>query len=51
MLAKVCWQARAYARSIEWSLVIERFETLLKAAFVRNHAAHRAVTNRRGMAV
>jgi glycosyltransferase involved in cell wall biosynthesis len=50
-LHKMRWQARAYARSIDWPHVVEKFETLLAGAPVRGHTAPSAVMTRRGVAI
>jgi glycosyltransferase involved in cell wall biosynthesis len=44
-------QARAYARSIDWPHVVEKFETLLTGALVRGHTAPAALITRRGVAI
>lgn len=38
-LPHIRWQARAYARSIDWPHVVEKFETLLTGAPGRSHTA------------
>jgi glycosyltransferase involved in cell wall biosynthesis len=50
-LHKMRWQARAYARSIDWPHVVEKFETLLAGAPVRSHTAPSAVMTHRGVAI
>ena len=50
-LPKMRWQARAYARSIDWPHVVEKFETLLTGALVRSHTAPSALMTRRGVAI
>jgi glycosyltransferase involved in cell wall biosynthesis len=50
-LPKIRWQARAYARSITWPHVVEKFETLLTGSLARGHAAPSALRTRRGMAI
>jgi glycosyltransferase involved in cell wall biosynthesis len=50
-LYKMRWQARAYARSIDWSHVVEKFETLLTGALVRSHTAASALITRQGVAI
>jgi glycosyltransferase involved in cell wall biosynthesis len=50
-LPKIRWQARAYARSITWPHVVEKFETLLTGALAWGHAAPSALRTRRGMAI
>jgi glycosyltransferase involved in cell wall biosynthesis len=43
-------QARAYAHSIDWPHVVEKFESLLMEPLGRNEAALRVVMTRRGVA-
>jgi glycosyltransferase involved in cell wall biosynthesis len=50
-LHKMRWQARAYARSIDWRQVVEKFETLLTGALVRTHPAPRVLMTGRGVAI
>jgi glycosyltransferase involved in cell wall biosynthesis len=44
-------QARAYARSIDWPHVVERFEALLTQPLDRSHAAPGAMLSGRGAAI
>jgi glycosyltransferase involved in cell wall biosynthesis len=50
-LPKMRWQARAYARAINWPHVVEKFETLLTSALARSHTAPSALITRRGVAI
>jgi glycosyltransferase involved in cell wall biosynthesis len=51
LLLSIRKQARAYARSIAWPHVVEKFETLLTGALVRGHATPSLLTARRGVSV
>src|SRR5919108_5231033 len=48
---KMRQQARAYARSIDWPHVVEKFETLLTEPLGRRHTARSAVMPGRGVAI
>ena len=50
-LPHIRWQARAYARSIAWPHVVEKFETLLTGALVRGHATPSVLRAHRGVSV
>jgi glycosyltransferase involved in cell wall biosynthesis len=50
-LRKIGRQARAYACSIDWSHVVEKFETLLMESLGRSHPAPRAVIGGHGVAI
>jgi glycosyltransferase involved in cell wall biosynthesis len=50
-LHKMRRQARAYARSIDWPHVVEKFETLLTEVPGRRHTAPGALSIRRGVAM
>jgi glycosyltransferase involved in cell wall biosynthesis len=51
LLPKIRWQARAYARSITWPHVVEKFEALLTGALARGQAASGALRPRRDVAI
>jgi glycosyltransferase involved in cell wall biosynthesis len=50
-LPNIRWQARAYARSIAWPHVVEKFETLLTGGPVRGHATPSILRASRGVSV
>jgi glycosyltransferase involved in cell wall biosynthesis len=50
-LRKIRRQARAYACSIDWPRVVEKFETLLMESLGRSHTASRTVISGHGVAI
>jgi glycosyltransferase involved in cell wall biosynthesis len=50
-LHKMRWQAHAYAGTIDWQRVVERFATLLTSALVLDPAAPQSSITYRGVAI